>query len=159
MKNKLQPTKTSFSRSFQCKKAPRWLSKFFHFGTENGEEQLKKHPVYYTIYTKTSTSTFHHFLTQSMIQELIIFVIAWKSWTVWFFPSWKMQYTLHLSTEGSSSSPTSCSAGCAPALTYVTLGLAVPICFTPRFSRFYQFCRRPTQRRGPWTQLEQPCYK
>ena len=29
MKNKLQPTRTSFSRNFQYKKAPRWLSKFF----------------------------------------------------------------------------------------------------------------------------------
>ena len=44
MKNKLQPTRTTFSRNFQCKKAPRWLSKFFHFGTENREEQLKKAP-------------------------------------------------------------------------------------------------------------------
>ena len=44
MKNKLQPTRTTFSRNFQCRKAPRWLSKFFHFGTENGEEQLKKAP-------------------------------------------------------------------------------------------------------------------
>ena len=43
-KNMLQPTRTAFSRNFQCKKAPRWLSKFFHFGTENGEEQLKKAP-------------------------------------------------------------------------------------------------------------------
>ena len=33
---------TTFSRNFQCKKAPRWMSKFFHFGTENGEV----HPVY-----------------------------------------------------------------------------------------------------------------
>ena len=46
MKNKLQPTRTSFSRNFQCKKAPRWLSKFFHFGTENRADQLKNHPVY-----------------------------------------------------------------------------------------------------------------
>ena len=45
MKNKLQPTRTSFSH-FQCKKAPRWLSKFFHFGTENRADQLKNHPVY-----------------------------------------------------------------------------------------------------------------
>ena len=44
MKNKLQPTRTSFSRNFQCKKAPRWLSKFFHFGTENRADQLKKPP-------------------------------------------------------------------------------------------------------------------
>ena len=44
MKNKLQPIRTSFSRNFQCKKAPRWLDKFFHFGTENGEGQLKKSP-------------------------------------------------------------------------------------------------------------------
>ena len=30
-------------KKFLCKKAHRWLSKFFfHFGTENGEEQLKK---------------------------------------------------------------------------------------------------------------------
>ena len=29
-----------FSRNFQCKKAARWPNKFFHFGTENGEEQL-----------------------------------------------------------------------------------------------------------------------
>ena len=28
-KNKLQPTRTSFSQNFQCKKAPRWLVKFF----------------------------------------------------------------------------------------------------------------------------------
>ena len=47
MKNKLQPTRTTFSRNFQCKKAPRWLSKFFHFGTENREEQLKKAPCMY----------------------------------------------------------------------------------------------------------------
>ena len=46
MKNKLQPTRTSFSRNFQCKKAPRWLSKFFHFGTENQADQLKNHPVH-----------------------------------------------------------------------------------------------------------------
>ena len=45
MKNKLQPTRTSFSRNFQCKKAPRWLSKFFHFGTENRADQLKNHPA------------------------------------------------------------------------------------------------------------------
>ena len=44
MKNKLQPIRTSFSRNFQCKKAPCSLSKFFHFGTENGEGQLKKSP-------------------------------------------------------------------------------------------------------------------
>ena len=44
MKNKLQPTRTTFSRSFQCKKAPSWLRNFFHFGTEIGEEQLKKTP-------------------------------------------------------------------------------------------------------------------
>ena len=44
MKNKLQPTRTTFSTNFQYKKAPRWLSKFFHFGTENWEEQLKKAP-------------------------------------------------------------------------------------------------------------------
>ena len=44
MKNKLQPTRTSFSRKFQCKKASRWLSKFFHFGTENRADQLKKPP-------------------------------------------------------------------------------------------------------------------
>ena len=47
MKNKLQPTRTSFSRNFQCKKAPRWLSKFFHFGTENRADQLKKPPCTY----------------------------------------------------------------------------------------------------------------
>ena len=39
MKNKLQPTGTTFSRNFH------WLSKFFHFGTENVDEQVKKHPV------------------------------------------------------------------------------------------------------------------
>ena len=50
MKNELQPTRTTLSRNFQCKKASRWLSKFFHFGTENREEQLKKHPVYSIIY-------------------------------------------------------------------------------------------------------------
>ena len=44
MKNKLQPTRTSFSRNFQCKKAPRWLSKFFHFDNENRADQLKKPP-------------------------------------------------------------------------------------------------------------------
>ena len=44
MKNKLQPTRTSSSRNFQCKKAPCWLSKFFHFGTENRADQLKKPP-------------------------------------------------------------------------------------------------------------------
>ena len=44
MKNKLQPTRTSFSRNFQCKKAPRWLSEWFHFGTENRADQLKKPP-------------------------------------------------------------------------------------------------------------------
>ena len=44
MRNKLQPTRTTFSRNFHCKKAPRWRSRFFHFGTENGEEQLKKAP-------------------------------------------------------------------------------------------------------------------
>ena len=49
MKNKLQPTRITFSRNFQCKKASRWLSQFFHFGTENGEEQLKKHPVCFGI--------------------------------------------------------------------------------------------------------------
>ena len=49
MKNKLQPTRTSFSRNFQCKKAPRRLSKFFHFGTENRADQLKKTPCRYSI--------------------------------------------------------------------------------------------------------------
>ena len=44
MKNKLQPTRTSFSRNLQYKKAPRWLSKLFHFGTENRADQLKKPP-------------------------------------------------------------------------------------------------------------------
>ena len=48
--NKLQPTKTSLSRNFQCKKAPRWLSKFFHFGTENRADQLKNHPVLYVVF-------------------------------------------------------------------------------------------------------------
>ena len=44
MKNKLQPARTSFSRNFQCKEAPRWLSKSFLFGTENRADQLKKPP-------------------------------------------------------------------------------------------------------------------
>ena len=44
MKNKLQPTRTTFSRNFQCKKALHWLSKLFHFGTENRADQLKKTP-------------------------------------------------------------------------------------------------------------------
>ena len=58
MKNKLQPTRTSFPRNFQCKKAPRWLNKFFHFGTENRAGQLKKPPCigrfwYFDAYCKS----------------------------------------------------------------------------------------------------------
>ena len=45
MKNKKQPTRTSFSRNFQCKKTPRWLSKLLHFGIDNQEKQLRDHPV------------------------------------------------------------------------------------------------------------------
>ena len=33
-----------FHEIFNVKKAPRWLSKFFHFGTENRADQLKKPP-------------------------------------------------------------------------------------------------------------------
>ena len=54
MKNKLQPTRTSFSRNFQCIKAPRWLSRFFHFGTENQADQLKKPPCTKRVNIKTS---------------------------------------------------------------------------------------------------------
>ena len=43
MKNKLQPTRVTFSRNLQY--APRWLSKVFPFCTENGEEQFKNHSV------------------------------------------------------------------------------------------------------------------
>ena len=32
-----------FSINFQSKTAPRWLSNFFHFGTENQEDPLKNH--------------------------------------------------------------------------------------------------------------------
>ena len=59
MKNKLQPTRTSFSRNFQCKKAPCWLSKFFHFVTENRVDQLKKPPC-------TSQGMFLYTLTRLM---------------------------------------------------------------------------------------------
>ena len=59
MKNKLQPTRTTFSRNVQCKKAPRWLSKFFHFGAHNREEQLKKAPCMtkFCWYNTTKTGT------------------------------------------------------------------------------------------------------
>ena len=46
MKNKLQPTRTRFSRNFQCKKAPRWLSKFFSFWYWKSGEPLKKITLY-----------------------------------------------------------------------------------------------------------------
>ena len=32
------PPRATFSRNFQCKAVPFWLSKFFHFDAENGEE-------------------------------------------------------------------------------------------------------------------------
>ena len=51
MKKTSWPTRTSFSRNFQCKKAPRWLSKFFHFSTKNRADQLKNHPVEFGIQT------------------------------------------------------------------------------------------------------------
>ena len=47
MNNKLQPTRTTFSIDFQYKKVPGWRSKFFYFGTENGEDHLKNHPIWY----------------------------------------------------------------------------------------------------------------
>ena len=46
MKNKLQPTRTSFSRNFQCKKAPRWLIKFFSFGYWKSGGPVKKTTLY-----------------------------------------------------------------------------------------------------------------
>ena len=46
MKNKLQPTRTSFSRNFQCKKAPRWLSKFFSFWYWKSGGPVKKTTLY-----------------------------------------------------------------------------------------------------------------
>ena len=42
--NTLQPTRAIF-QEIQSKKAPCWLSKIFHFDTENGDEQFKKHLV------------------------------------------------------------------------------------------------------------------
>ena len=39
--------KSYISKKFQCRKAPGWLRKFFHFGTENWEEQLKKENTLY----------------------------------------------------------------------------------------------------------------
>ena len=65
MKNKLQPTRTSFSRNFQCKKAPRWLSKFFHFGTENRADQLKKPPC--TLHT----IMYHFHLHPSLVSHVL----------------------------------------------------------------------------------------
>ena len=44
MKKKLKPTRTSFSRNFQCKKAPRWLSKFFSFWYWKSGGPVKKPP-------------------------------------------------------------------------------------------------------------------
>ena len=46
MKNKLQPTRTSFSRNIQCKKAPRWLSKFFSFWYWKSGGPVKKTTLY-----------------------------------------------------------------------------------------------------------------
>ena len=74
MKNKLQPTRTSFSRNFQCKKAPRWLSKFFHFGTENRADQLKKPPcIYVYVYPIVGYGDIWSILT-------LILEIAWQNW-------------------------------------------------------------------------------
>ena len=38
--DELLPTRATFPRNFQCRKAPGWLSKFYHF--KNWEKQLKK---------------------------------------------------------------------------------------------------------------------
>ena len=62
MKNKLQPTRTSFSRNFQYKKPPRWLSKFFHFGTENRADQLKKPPCMFVICVRFASSKHKFFV-------------------------------------------------------------------------------------------------
>ena len=43
-KNKLQPTRALLPIKFQCKTAPHWLGKLFHFSTENREEQIKQTP-------------------------------------------------------------------------------------------------------------------
>ena len=49
MKNKLQPTRTSFSRNFQCKKAPRWLRKFFSFWYRKSGGPVKKTTLYMSL--------------------------------------------------------------------------------------------------------------
>ena len=36
---------SSYFKKKQCKTIPRWLSKFLHFSSENGEEEFKKLPV------------------------------------------------------------------------------------------------------------------
>ena len=76
MKNKLQPTRTSFSQNFQCKKASRWLSKFFSFWYRKWGGTVKKSTLYiaqnscYMInifWTRISGcihSQRHHFLLQ-----------------------------------------------------------------------------------------------
>ena len=44
MKNEMVPTRATFSRSFQLKMFFIGWASFFHFGTENRAEQLKKPP-------------------------------------------------------------------------------------------------------------------
>ena len=59
MKNKLQPTRTSFSRNFQCKKAPHWLSKFFSFWYWKSGGPVKKTTLYIVYYIVYSSKHLH----------------------------------------------------------------------------------------------------
>ena len=75
MKNKLQPTRTSFSRNFQCKKAPRWLSKFFHCGTENRADQLKKTPCISVRLSRFSSNIFLVLLTARNMSHIRLMLV------------------------------------------------------------------------------------
>ena len=45
-KNVVQPTQIFCTSRISQNRISDWLPIVFHFGTENWEEQLKKHPVY-----------------------------------------------------------------------------------------------------------------
>ena len=65
MKNKLQPTRTSFSQNFQCKKAPRWLSKFFSFWYWKLGGPVKKTTLY--IQEVFTNKTYRHRLSWVLV--------------------------------------------------------------------------------------------
>ena len=53
MKKLAQPTRSFFTLKISWKSSPGWLQLVFHFGTENGEGQLKKSPCITIVFTLT----------------------------------------------------------------------------------------------------------